>query len=386
MAFEFATPGQIVFGTGTWRQLPERVRGWGRRALLVTSPSAPRREATASVLTAAGHSVEILMVQGEPSIHFVNTAASRARETAIEYVIGLGGGSVIDAAKAIAGLATNPGDILDYLEVVGRGIPLSRPALPWIAVPTTAGTGAEATRNAVLSVPEKKVKVSLRSPALLARIALVDPELTLDLPAALTATTGLDALTQLIEAYVSVRANPFTDSLCARAIPEMAKALPRAYAHPRDLEARTTVSYASLCSGIALANAGLGAVHGFAGPIGGRYDAPHGAICAALLAPVFGINARALAQRLPSSPALAKFRDVATWLTGSPTAETADAISGLDQLVSSFQIQPLKAFGIKPEHFAEIVAQARQASSMKGNPLPLENAELEAALSAATGL
>lgn len=290
---------------------------------------------------------------------------------------------MIDAAKAIAGLATNPGDPLDYLEVVGRGQPLTQPALPWIAIPTTAGTGAEVTRNTVLSVPEKRVKVSLRNPTLLARVALVDPELSLELPSALTASTGLDALTQLIEAYVSVRANPMTDALCAEAIPRMARALPRVWVEPRSLSARTDLAWGSLASGIALANAGLGAVHGFAGPLGGMYDAPHGALCAALLAPVMRVNLTALRQRGNDSPRLQRFTTVAAWLTENPRASAEDGIDWIARLVSDFSIPRLSQYGVEAAHAQEIIARAQQASSTKGNPVSLDEAELRQALLAA---
>ena len=223
----------------------------------------------------------------------------------------MGGGSAIDAGKALAAMLTNPGEPLDYLEVVGRGQPLRQPSAPFIAVPTTAGTGSEVTRNAVLAAPERGVKASLRSPYLLPRLAVVDPELTLDLPPALTASTGLDALTQLIEPYVSVRANPMTDLYAVEGLRRAAEALPRAWANGDDREARRGMCWASLLGGLSLANAGLGAVHGFAAPVGGMFPAPHGAVCAALLAPAMEINVEALRRRAPESRALGRYDEVA---------------------------------------------------------------------------
>jgi alcohol dehydrogenase class IV len=294
--------------------------------------------------------------------------------------VAIGGGSVIDTAKAIAGLLTNDGDPLDYLEVVGRGQPLTRAALPWIAVPTTAGTGAEVTRNAVLAVPEKRVKVSLRSALLLPRVALVDPELTHDLPPALTAATGLDALTQLIEPYVSRRANPMTDAVCVDGIRRAARSLRRASENGRDASAREDMALASLYGGIALANAGLGAVHGFAGPIGGMLPAPHGAICAALLPHVVEANLRALRDRAPRSPALARYEEVARLLTGRAQAVADDAAPWLRDLTRALGIAPLRDYGITSTDFAAIAAAAEKASSMKANPLPLTPDELTSIL------
>lgn len=226
MRFEFATAAQVVFGPGTLAESGKLARPWGRRALVVTGRTPRRAERLLRLLSEAGIEARVFPVDGEPTLSAVASAVSAARELGAQMVIGFGGGSAIDAAKAAAGLLANPGDIFDYLEVVGRGLPLPRPAAPWMAIPTTAGTGAEVTRNAVLGVPEKGVKVSWRSPHLLARVALVDPELTLELPPAVTAASGMDALTQLLEAYVSSRANPMTDALCAAGLPRAARAFP----------------------------------------------------------------------------------------------------------------------------------------------------------------
>jgi alcohol dehydrogenase class IV len=249
-----------------------------------------------------------------------------------------------------------------------------------MAIPTTAGTGAEVTRNAVLAVPDRGVKVSLRSLHLLARVALVDPELTLDLPPALTASTGFDALTQLIEAYVCNRANPLTDAICAAGLPRAAQALPVAYRDGRNLAARTDLALASLWSGLALANAGLGAVHGLAGPIGGLFPAPHGAVCAALLAPVMAANLRALRGRAPQGPALGRYAEIARWLTGRDNASPEHGVEWVRSLGATLGIPRLSAYGIARVQIAEIVAQAQQASSMKANPVALTAEELSAVL------
>ncbi|MCX7013427.1 MAG: iron-containing alcohol dehydrogenase, partial [Candidatus Sumerlaeota bacterium] len=200
---------------------------------------------------------------GEPTTAMVSAGADRARRAECDLAIGIGGGSALDAAKAIAALLTNGGDVMDYLEVIGRGLPIARPSAPCIAIPTTAGTGAEVTRNAVLGAPEHRVKVSMRGPHLLPRLAIVDPLLTHSAPPAVTASTGLDALTQLLEVFVSNQANPMTDGVCREGLARAGRSLRRAYENGSDAAARGDMALASLFGGLALANAKLGAVHGF---------------------------------------------------------------------------------------------------------------------------
>jgi alcohol dehydrogenase class IV len=380
MRFEFATATQIVFGSGTLREAGKLARPWGRRALVVTGATPGRAATLLQILEAEGITSAMFSVAQEPTVKTVVDGLVAARSCGAEMVVGFGGGSVIDAAKAIAGLCGNPGEPLDYLEVVGAGRPLVQPALPWMAIPTTAGTGAEVTRNAVLAVPERKVKVSLRSAHLLARIALVDPQLTLDLPPAITAATGMDTLTQLLEAYVCSRANPMTDALCRAGLPLVARALPRAWRNPGDAAAREDLSLGALWSGIALANAGLGAVHGFAGPLGGMFSAPHGAVCAALLAPVMRANIEALRARSPDHVALRRYVEIGCWLTGRSEGCAEDGTRFIEALVTELAIPKLRMFGFTKERITEIVGQAQQASSMKANPVALTTTELAGAL------
>jgi len=273
--------------------------------------------------------------------------------------------------------------LLDYLEIIGGGQTLKKRPAPFIAIPTTAGTGAEVTRNAVLASPEHKVKVSLRSPLMLPRLAVIDPELTYDLPPALTATTGLDALTQLIEPYVCLRANVMTDSFCNEGLQRAARSLREAVFSGQHKAAREDMAVASLFGGLALANAGLGAVHGFAGPIGGMFPAPHGAVCAALLPHVMAANLRAMREREPENTALRRFDRIATLLTGRPNV-TADAgVEWVQKLVADLPVPRLGAYGIREEHVADIAAKAAQASSMKANPIVLTAEELAAILRSA---
>jgi alcohol dehydrogenase class IV len=291
-------------------------------------------------------------------------------------VIGFGGGSAIDAGKAIAVMLRNPGELFDYLEVIGYGKSIPNESAPYIAVPTTAGTGAEVTRNAVLASPEHKVKVSLRSAHMLPKLALVDPELTLNLPPAVTATTGCDALTQLIEPFVCSRANPMVDALCREGMKRVARSLRVAFANGSTLAAREDMALASLFGGLALANAGLGAVHGFAGPIGGSFPAPHGGVCAALLPYATQVNIRALRARASGNETLRRYDEVARILTNENDATGNDAVTWLRTLISELQIPGLRAYGITQKEIPALVGKAAQASSMKANPLVLTENEL----------
>lgn len=374
--FEFATASRIVFGPGRARELGGLARALGNCALVVTGRDQARARPVLTSLREAGLAAHCFSVTGEPELQTVQDGVSAAREAHCDLVISVGGGSAIDAGKAVAAMLTNGGDLLDYLEVVGAGRSLQKASAPFIAVPTTAGTGSEVTRNAVLASPEHGVKVSLRSPLMLPRIALVDPELTCDLPPAITASTGLDALTQLLEPYVSSRANPMTDALCLEGLARAARALPVAFADGASMGARQDMCVASLFGGLALANAGLGAVHGFAGPIGGMFPAPHGAICAALLSQVMDANLRALRQRAPRSESLARYQAVARLLTGSPSAEADDGVAWVRDLVKRLQIPALGVYGIGSGALDELVDKSARASSMKANPIVLTREEL----------
>jgi alcohol dehydrogenase class IV len=380
MRFEFATANRILFGPGTLKEVGPIVRELGRRALITTG----RRSAPLlAILQAADVDTVTLTVAGEPTTDLVRNGVALARETGCDLVIGCGGGSAIDAGKAIAALLANGGDPLDYLEVVGRGQPLTRPSAPCIAIPTTAGAGAEVTRNAVLASPEHGVKVSLRSPFMLPRLAIVDPELTYSLPADVTASTGLDALTQLIEPFTSIRANPLTDAFCREGMGRVARSLRRAYENGADAAAREDMALASLLGGLALANAGLGAAHGFASVIGGMYPAPHGAVCAAFLPHVMAANLRGLRQRQPNANALARYREVAALLTGDPAASAEEGIRWVAELAHALQIPGLAAYGVTRNDFALLIEKTAVASSTKANPIVLTSNELREILDAA---
>ncbi len=374
MQFEFATATRIVFGLGKLADLAALVSPFGRRALVVTGSNPSRAEPALAALEKCGIATESFAVRGEPTLNIVRQGAQLAREC--DFVIGFGGGSAIDAAKAVAALAPNSGEPLDYLEVIGRANPLENAPLPFVAVPTTAGTGAEVTRNAVIGSREHQVKASLRSPLMLARLALVDPELTVDLPADVTASTGLDTLTQLIEPFVSVRANPLVDALCVEGIARAVDSLSSAVENGHNLRARENMAFASLLSGLALANAGLGVVHGFAAPLGGMLNAPHGALCAAVLPHGTAVNIEALRRRAPGHPALDKYRRIAALLTHDASAKAEQAASALADLCRQLHVVSLSHYGLAAAQIPASIERAEAASSMKANPIQLTRAEL----------
>jgi alcohol dehydrogenase class IV len=376
MPFEFATATRIIFGSGKVRELGSIVASMGQRAFVVTNLTSEQLQPLLDVLSESKLGHATFSIEGEPTIALVRDGVEQLKQADCQFVISLGGGSAIDSGKAIAALATNDGDPLDYLEVIGKGQPLTKQPLPFIAVPTTAGTGSEVTRNAVLASQEHHVKVSLRSAAMLADVALIDPELTYTMPKSVTASTGMDAITQVVEPYVSHLANPMTDGLCREGIIRGTRSIRRAYTNPNDKEAREDMAITSLFGGLALANAKLGAVHGFAGPLGGMFHAPHGVICAALLPYATVVNVRVLHQRDPENPALKRYDEVAQMITGNSNATAADAVSWFQELGKDLEIPSLSNLGITKADFPTIVEKGQKASSMKGNPLVLTPDEL----------
>ena len=377
MDFEFGTAGRIIVGFGRAAELPDVVAGLGSRVLVCTGASPARHD---RLLGGLRSPAAIFPVTGEPTVELARAGIAAAREHDADVVAAIGGGSVIDAAKAVAMLLGNGGDPLDYLEVVGSGRPITQPAAPCVAVPTTAGTGAEVTANAVLASPAHRVKASLRSPLMIPRVALVDPQLTVSCPQSVTAASGLDALTQCLEPFVSVRANPLTDGLAGEGLRRAAAGLRAAYADGTDLAARSDMAVCSLLGGIALANAKLGAVHGLAGVIGGTADVPHGVVCAALLAPVMQANVRALRSALPGHPALDRYAEAARLLTGNPSASIDDGLTWIRETITLLGIPRLATFGLRPQDADDIAAQAARSSSMRGNPVSLPRADLVAIL------
>jgi alcohol dehydrogenase class IV len=374
--FEFLSAGRIVFGSGTAQTLGERAKKLGTRALWVTGKNRARVAALETQLRQTGIELIAVSVSGEPRVDDAVAAVEAGRSIGAQLVVACGGGSVLDLGKAAAALLANPRDPLDFLEVVGRGQPLTVPALPLIAVPTTAGTGAEVTKNAVLTSSEHAVKASLRHDSMLPAIALVDPELTLSMPSSVTAATGLDAFTQCLEPFVSCAHNPLTDALALEGMKRGARSLRLAFHDGTNLAAREDMALCSLFGGLALANAKLGAVHGFAAPIGGQLVAPHGAVCARLLPLVMQANVAALRARAPHSPLLQRYEQIARLLTGSASAAIEDGVAFVAELARDLAIPPLSSYGMTSDHIPSLVSKAVVASSTKGNPVVLTTAEL----------
>lgn len=373
-SFEFATANKIIFGAGKIRGLAEQLSGRAKRLLLVRGRSSRAIPLLREILSGLDISHIEFEVHGEPTVDVVRDGTKLA--AGCDMVIGLGGGSVLDVGKAVSALAANPGDVLDYLEVIGRGQTLTVNPLPYIAIPTTAGTGTEVTRNAVIESPEHGVKVSLRSPMMLPSVALVDPELTYDLPPATTAASGLDALTQLIEPFVSIKANPMTDAICREGIRGAAGSLRQVYENGADVSAREGMSLASLFGGLAMANAALGTVHGFAGPLGGMLHAPHGAICARLLPLVMEANLKALKSRQAGHPSIERYGEIAQIVTRNRNAVAQDGLTWVTELARDLNIPPLSAHGMTATRIPEAVEKTMKASSTKGNPIALNESEL----------
>ena len=382
--FAFRTAGAIAFGRGSRGRIVESAARFGSRVLLVTGSrslqASGELEALRGRFTAAGAAVEVFPVAGEPDVDLVDRGASLAKQSSSQVVVAAGGGSALDAAKAIAVVATNLGSAIDYLEDLpgagGRAI-ASEP-LPVIAVPTTAGTGSEVTRNAVLRVAHAGLKRSMRDDRMLPRLAIVDPDLAERAPPDVAVPAALDALTHLIEAYVSLGAHPTTDLIALDGAGRAVSAL-RALCDGPSTQAWDELCLASLWGGMALANAGLGAVHGLAAPLGGRCAVPHGAACAALLAPTIRTNLEALRQRGGNPAALPRYRALARIISGSEDPDRL--ITDLAALRRRLGAKALSAYGARVDDVAGIVAGAR-GGSMKYNPIVLTDGELESILGA----
>ncbi len=393
MEFAIARLPRIEFGAGARHRLPRIAAGFGRRVLLVTGsrsllegPFWPELETgfAADGLDVIGH-----RISGEPSPEAIDAAVQRYRGREISVVVAIGGGSALDAGKAIAGLLLPGNPVLDHLEGVGPERPYRGPSVPLVAVPTTAGTGSEATRNAVLSRDGADgFKKSFRDERLVAQYAVVDPDFLATCPPAVIAGNGMDALTQLLESYVSKRANPFCDALALDGLARARDSLLPLYRDAGDADARAGMAYASLLSGITLAQVGLGSVHGLASPLGAFFPIPHGVVCGTLVAAATAVNIRALRQREPGHPALARYARIGRLLTGEPLphdAEAGDALVALlDQWTHRLDLPTLDRFGITPKDHPRIVASSR-GSSMKTNPIVLEDTEITEILEARQG-
>lgn len=370
--YSFATASQLLFGNNSLDEVPALLAKMGNKILLVTGKNTARATSLSNKFSADSE-VSVFSIEAEPTTEVINKGVDFARQNKCNVVIGFGGGSVIDGAKAIAALVPNKGELMDYLEVIGLGKPLKETPLACIAIPTTAGTGAELTKNSVIKSVEHCVKVSLRGDLMYPDVAILDPVLTYSMSPTLTASTGVDALTHLLEAFVSNAANPFVDMLCREGLKRISRSLLKAYENGNDVDAREDMAMASMLGGMALANVKLGAIHGFAGPMGGMFPIPHGAVCACLMSAVIETNVEALKEQNQN---VSKFDELAQLLAGSNLAKADDAVVWADNLVSDLQISALSKFGLTENNFPELVQKAKNASSMKGNPIELSEEQL----------
>lgn len=374
--YDVALPARLLFGRGVAAQAPGLIAGLGPAGLVVHGADAGRAGWLVAGLRAQGVAVETLACPGEPTLEMLEQALARPR-AALHWVAALGGGAALDMGKALAALIPAPGGVMAHLEVVGQGLPLAAAPLPFVALPTTAGTGAEATRNAVIGVPAHRRKVSLRDARMLARLAIVDPALTDGCPRGVTLASGLDAVTQVIEPYLSCRANAFTDALVRPVIGPGLAALVRLMAG-QDRDARDTLAHVSLTGGIALANAGLGAVHGLAGVLGGVTGAAHGAICGALLGPVLAMN-----RARCTGPARQRVDEVCALIAAALGGSAAGAPERLADWARDAGLPGLAAQGLTTDEIPAVAAASALSSSMKGNPVTLTPDDLAQVLRAA---
>ncbi len=370
--FSFMTATEILFGRGVASEAADRIGAFGTRVLLVHGANGERADWLADAL---GEKVVRFSVPGEPDTGIVQNGVDVARAHGADVIVALGGGAVVDAGKAVAALAPGTRVMMDHLEVVGQGLPLETAPLPFVAIPTTSGTGAEVTKNAVIAVPEHARKVSLRDSRMLPNLALVDPGLTDTCSRAVTLASGMDAITQVIEPYLCTRANLITDALCRDAIPRGLAALSQLMLS-EDKAARDDMAIVSLSGGLSLANAGLGAVHGLAGPLGGLSGAPHGAICGALLPHVLAINA----GQMTDAGIQSRVTEIRGWIADTIGGSPEDAFDRLAVWSRKAGLPGLDALGITADHRAAAATAAAASSSMKANPVPLTSDALAEAM------
>ena len=376
MFFEFSSVSKISFGIGRFSELPKLVAGWGNSALIIFNGTGHSADDTIArlqqMLTSSNVRSTSCKQSGEPTVEDIDRAVAVGKSNQVDFVIGIGGGSAIDAAKATAGLLSNGGAAIDYMEIIGAGRKITAPALPWLAIPTTAGTGAEVTRNAVVGSPKHNYKASIRSDYLLAKAVLIDPELNVNVPANVTAASGMDAVCQLIESFTSNAANPMSDALALPGLRLAFPALRKSVANLNDVDARSDMAVSAMWSGITLMNAGLGAVHGFASPFSARDPVAHGVICARLLPAVIKANVAQLRAENKSIERYVQIGKIAANREHIPD-ELAIAIlmEWIADSLQMFSIPTLASFGFDESHARDIIPKAKKAGSMKFNPVVL---------------
>eukprot|EP01052_Picozoa_sp_SAG31_P036918 SAG31_NODE_4678_length_3040_cov_3.101666_1_plen_411_part_00 len=378
--FEFITSSSIQFGQGKLAEVPGLLQKFGVHKPFIVNDGRPGGDKPlTSLLDQASVAYTTFSVLKEPSTESVEEAIALSASSDCDGVISIGGGSVIDTGKAVSALLTNGGRPIDYMEVIGEGKPMTLPAQPFIAIPTTAGTGAEVSKNAVLASIEHAQKVSLRSEYMLPKVALIDPELTVGVPPHITATCGLDALCHCLEAYCTHLNTPITDSIAREGMLRAARSMLRTFTHGDDINARSDMALTSLFGGIALANAKLGSVHGFAGVLGGMFEgSPHGGVVAACMPTAIRVNVRALRSRSPDHDSLRRYTEVAQMLTGRVDATAEDGAQWLTDMLAAMDVPGLSHWGVTESDAApgsELIQKAQGSSSMKGNPIALTDEE-----------
>lgn len=380
-SFQFKTVSKLI-KKNSFEGFKEELVSIGKSCLVVCGSSLNRYE----LLCKAINKTKLTLVQicHEPTVDQIESLRASLKGKHFDFIIGVGGGSVLDTAKALAALLPQNSPATDYLEVIGKGLPLQEDPLPTVLIPTTSGTGSEATKNAVLEDSKTQRKISLRSDSLFATLVWLNPTLTLSLPQEVTAHCGFDALTQLLEAYVSNKSNPITDAFCEKGLAYCGSSILKTYLKPDNLNARGEMQLASFYSGVALANAGLGAVHGLAAPLGGLLHAKHGAICASLLFHVTKENLIQLQERDRSSLSLTKYSKASKLLLQKKEATAEDLLNWISDLSLTFKIKSLKSYGLNNENALRAVKNALESNSMKGNPIPLSNESLSKILSNAS--
>jgi alcohol dehydrogenase class IV len=378
MNFEFVTTTRIIFGNNKLKLLKNLAPNFGSRAFVITGNDPDRSAEVLDMLDAANCSPVIYSVPGEPTLDTINRGLFILVETERDFVVSVGGGSAIDTGKALAVLATNDGAPADYLDEPGKGRLFTNPSLPLVAIPTTAGSGAEITSTALFISPEPRSKVRLHHNAMFPRIALIDPKLTLSVPPNITAYTGLAALCHNLEVFVSPKGNPITDILTKDGLRRGSLAIQRAYTDSADIESRTSLAMSSLYAGLSAANASLGATHTIANAIGGLFNAPYGVICAQLLPAVIETNIRAMQERMPENVALRKYDQITRIVAGKEHSKTLAAF--MQTLNETFAIPSLSSYGIQQTDFDNIIAYSKSSPNMTGNPVELNEDELRAIL------
>jgi len=385
--FSFASTPHIHFGAGVRFKLADILHTYGTKILLVTGgrsfDGSPLCGGLMQQLVSI-FEIRRINVTGEPSPQLVDGAVTEHRAWAPDAVVAIGGGSAVDVAKAVAGLLPTGDSVMEYLEGVGHGKCYQGPSTPFIALPTTAGTGGETSKNAVLSViGEAGYKKSFRDEALVAKHIFLDPELTLSCPKSVTASCGMDAFTQLLESYVSTRASAMSDALALSGLEKVRDSLLVAVQNGNNLNARSGMLYASSISGLTLANAGLGSVHGLASPLGAFYPIPHGVVCGTLLFGATRLNIQAMLEREPENPGLFKYAHAGRLLTNQPELTESEARSALLKLLEEWskrlEMPMLSHYGVDEAGFEKIIANI-SGGSMATNPIVLSDKEIRALL------